>query len=179
MVKRRTCQRLSSAPAPPQDDAWRLRVSRHQGRNTGPLGEQSGCLGCQSEPRPRSPIPPPAAPLIPPPFAPVQAWVSRCCPSSRSSPGATARSSPSAAAPRRSRSCRHTHTHTHTHVCHHIYIIYTHHARQLHTVPTPRWARCAPAPCRDGLTTVPWPHPCAGLSPLSAAPWLHSVCGVL
>ena len=148
MVKRRTCQRLSSAPAPPQDDAWRLRVSRHQGRNTGPLGEQSGCLGCQSEPRPRSPIPPPAAPLIPPPFAPVQAWASRCCPSSRSSRGATARSSPSAAAPRRYRSYRHTHMCMH--MCMHMCI---YHARQLLTAPTPRWARCLLTPC-DGLCPV-------------------------
>ena len=74
-------------------------------------------------------------------FRPCQAWVSRYCPSSRSSRGATARSSPSAAAPRRSRSCRHTH------VC--IY-----HARQLHTAPTPRWARCLLAPCH-GLRPVP------------------------
>jgi hypothetical protein len=163
MVKRRTCQRLSSAPAPPQDDAWRLRVSRHQGRNTGPLGEQSGCLGCQSEPRPRSPIPPPAAPLIPPPFAPVQAWASRCCPSSRSSRGATARSSPSAAAPRRSRSCRHTHTHTHTHTHMYaiIYISYTH-IMPASSTPYPRLVGRGARPPRAVMASPP----CHGLTPV-------------
>ena len=61
-VRRRPGQSPSSAAASPRRRAWRLWAARHsQGERSDHWAAASHCLGCSSEPPPRSPTPPPLA----------------------------------------------------------------------------------------------------------------------